>query len=138
MSVSLIVVLVVFAIALFAVALVLPAPILQASCAVAGEKPPSFGQAWVTAILAAFASSIGSVLFSVTVGMVARMFVGNTLTAILAFAFAFFVYSTALSALLRIGFSRAAVVALVHHVIVFMISGVAGLVILALKWLIIG
>lgn len=103
---------------LFLVALLmfLQGPLLQASCAVSGARPPSYGRALVTAILAVVLSTIAGTAWSWTFGVLVGLF-SAWLAWGLSIGVTGLVSASILRTRLRIPFRQAVLVAIVHHVL---------------------
>jgi len=110
--------------------------IFQLSCALVGEKVPTFFTA-VGAIIAAFiASLVVGFLWSLTGGLI-LMQISTVLAAVASLLVSMCVTSVVYSATLRIAMTRAFGVALVGHILGLVFTGGFALVIRSL-WLFVG
>ena len=110
--------------------------ILQLSCAVTGQKVPTFFASVGTVIAAFIASLLVGFLWSLTGGLILAQFSG-VLAAVAGLVVSMLVVSVVYSASLRIALNKAVGVALVGHVIGLVFTGGFALVIRSL-WQFVG
>lgn len=103
--------------------------LLQLSCAVAGERPPAYGPALLTAIVAGLLSAIGASAFGWTIGLVLWFF-SRTLawaaTGLFGIAISAAVYRSRLGAGgVPLSPGQAIAIAGIHHGLAWLVGGLA-------------
>lgn len=96
--------------------------LLQTAMAVAGERPPSYGEALMTAIIAAVFAALATTAFGCTLGVFIGLF-SKVLAWVASLAIGTAVTASVYRSRLFLGSGQAVAVAVIHHVLGYLLSG---------------
>jgi hypothetical protein len=96
--------------------------LLQTACAVAGERPPEYGEALMTAIIAGLFSVVASTAFGCTFGVFIGLF-SKYLAWFGSLAVGTAVTASVYRSRLFLSSGQSVVVAVIHHVLGYLVSG---------------
>lgn len=96
--------------------------LLQTACAVAGERPPTYGEALLTSIIAAIVAGLASTAFGCTFGVFLGLF-SRYLAWFAAVAVGTAVTASVYRSRLLVPTNQALAIAIIHHVLAWAISG---------------
>lgn len=96
--------------------------LLQTACALTGEKPPSYGEAALTALVAGVVAALGTLAWGCTFGLVVALF-SRTLAWALGVATGLAITASVYRVRLGVSGGQAFAIGLLHHVMAWAVSG---------------
>lgn len=102
--------------------------LLQTACSISGERPPPYGEALLTSIVAGICAALGSGAFSCTLGLLVGWFSGPLAT-LGAVGIGVAVTAAVYRSRLRTSAPQALGIALLHHLMAGLASGLVWLLV---------